>query len=177
MALSRAGKETHKADLSDKFQRANAAILAEYRGLTVAELSELRGKLREIDAEFKVVKNRVAKVSISEDAPDAKPIVEGLKGPVGVVFVYGDTVEAAKSVLEFAKENKDHFKVTQGLMDGQPVTEENIKEIASLPSREEMMGKIVGSLVAPHRNLVGVLNGVQRQLVQVINAIKDTKQQ
>ncbi len=175
MAMSRSAKEALKTTLGDKFKGSSATIVAEYSGLTMAELTALRVSLREVDATFKVVKNRVAKVAIKEDAPDIEPLVDHLKGPVGVVFASGDVAAAAKSVLEFAKEKKEFFKVTAGMMDGQAVTVADLDAIASLPSKEVLLGQMVGTLVAPHKGIMGVLNGVPRQLVQVINAIKDTK--
>jgi len=175
MPMSKARKATLKTELAGRFQKANAAIVAEYRGLTVADLTQLRVKLRESNSEFKVIKNRVAKVAIREDSPESGDISANLKGPVGVVFIYGDPAAAAKSVLEFAKEKPELFKVTGGLMDGKGVSEAQLKAIADLPSRDVLMAQIVGSLVSPHRGLVSVMAGVTRQLVQVINAIKEKK--
>ena len=106
MPMSKARKATLKTDLAGRFQKANAAIVAEYRGLTVADLTQLRVKLRESKSEFKIIKNRVAKVAIREDSPTSGDLSANLKGPVGVVFVYGDPAAAAKTVLEFAKEDK-----------------------------------------------------------------------
>jgi large subunit ribosomal protein L10 len=174
MAMKKSAKQALKTDLAGRFQKANAAIVAEYRGLKVSELTDLRVKLREAKAEFKIIKNRIAKVSIKEDAPDCEPLSKSLKGPIGIVFCYGDAAQAAKSLLDFGKD-KEIFKVTFGVMDGKGVSVADLKAIASLPSREVLLGQIVGSLVAPHRGILGVLTGVPRQLVQVINAIKDTK--
>jgi large subunit ribosomal protein L10 len=175
MALSRTAKEALKSTLAKEFQDSNATIIAEYSGLTMAQLTELRVKLREADANFKVVKNRVAKVAIKEDSPDSESLCDHLKGPVGVVFAKGDAAAAAKTVLDFQKENKDLFKVTAGIMDGAAVSVADLDAIASLPSKDVLLAQIIGSLVAPHKGIMGVLNGVPRQLVQVINAIKDTK--
>jgi large subunit ribosomal protein L10 len=173
--MSKAAKATLKIDLAERFKKANAAIVAEYRGLTVADLTELRIKLRASNSEFKIVKNRVAKVAIREDSPTSSDLSPQLKGPVGVVFIYGDPAAAAKSVLDFAKDKPELFKVTGGLMEGKGLTEKELKAIADLPSKEVLLAKIVGSLVAPHRGLVSVMAGVPRQLVQVINAIKEKK--
>src|SRR5687768_15567166 len=114
MPMTKANKATLKVRLAERFQKANAAIVAEYRGLTVSELTELRAKLRESKAEFKVIKNRVAKVSIKEDAPNLGAISTNLKGPIGLVLIYGDPAAATKSLLEFAKD-KENFKVTAGV--------------------------------------------------------------
>lgn len=174
MAMTKARKQTLKTEIGGRLKKANAAFIAEYRGLTVSELTELRVKLREAKAEFRVVKNRVARVAIKEDVPSAMPIADKLKGPIGLVLAYGDSAAAAKALLEFAKD-KENLKVTEGVMDGVGVSLAELKAISSLPSREVLMAQIVGSLVAPHRGLVTVLSGVTRQLVQVINAIKEKK--
>jgi len=176
MAMTKAAKQALKDKVAERLQKANAAMIAEYRGLTVAELADLRVKLREAKAEFKVVKNRIAKVAIREDAPAMLPVVDRLKGPVGLVLVYGDAASVAKSLLEFAKD-KENFKVTGGVLDGKAVGAADLKAIAELPSKEVLLARLVGTLVAPHRGLLGVLSGVPRQVVTVINAIKDKKAQ
>ena len=176
MAMTKAAKQALKSKVAERLQKANAAMIAEYRGLTVAELTDLRVKLREAKAEFKVVKNRIAKVAIREDAPEMMPVLDRLKGPVGLVLVYGDPASVAKSLLDFAKD-KENFKVTGGVLDGKAVGSADLKAIAELPSKEVLLARLVGTLVAPHRGLLGVLSGVPRQVVTVINAIKDKKVQ
>jgi large subunit ribosomal protein L10 len=176
MAMTKARKAELKTEIAARLQKANATIVAEYRGLTVAELTDLRVRLRESQSEFRVIKNRIAKVAIREDAPGAAPINNALKGPVGLVIVYGDPAKAAKSLVEFGKD-KENFKVTAGVFDGKAVTAAELKVISELPPMEVLLARIIGTLVAPHRGLLGVLSGVPRQLVQVINAIKETKPQ
>ncbi|MFW7377932.1 MAG: 50S ribosomal protein L10 [Oligoflexus sp.] len=172
--MDRQGKQQLRQEFSERFKKSNALIVAEYRGLTVEQVTDLRIKLREASAEFKVLKNRVAKKAISEDVQDMSDLSGSLKGPIGVVCAFGDTAQAMKTALEFEKANPS-FKVTAGHMEGSVVSKEQIKAIADLPSKEVLLAQIVGSLVAPHRGLLGVLNGVSRNLVQVINAIKDKK--
>jgi large subunit ribosomal protein L10 len=174
MAMTKARKHQLKGEIAERLKKANAAIVAEYRGLTVAELTDLRVRLRESNSEFRVIKNRVTKVAIREEAENVGAISGSLKGPVGLVIIYGDPAQAAKSVLEFAKD-KENFKVTSGVMDGKGVSAADLKAISELPTMDVLLARLVGTLVAPHRGLLGVLNGVPRQLVQVINAIKDKK--
>lgn len=175
MPMNKAAKTALKADVTERLKKANAAIVAEYRGLTVAELTDLRVKLREAKAEFRIVKNRIAKVAIKDEVPAAEPLSKSLKGPVGVVFIYGDPAQAAKAVLDYEKDRKDNFKVTGGLLEGKGLTSSELKALADLPSKEVLLARIVGTLVSPHRGLVTVLSGVPRNLVQVINAIKEKK--
>jgi len=173
--ISRAKKEALRAEAVDRFNKVNGALVAEYRGLTVAELTELRLELRKVGAEFKVTKNRVLKKAIELDAQDADGLSDKLTGPVGVVYLYDDAAAGAKVAVEFAKSH-EKFVVTGGLMDGSAVSESEIEAISKLPSKEVLLGQILGSLTAPHKGIMGILNGVPRSLVQVINAIKDTKQ-
>jgi large subunit ribosomal protein L10 len=173
--MSKANKHLLKADFAISFKKANAAIVAEYRGLTVTELTDLRVRLREAKAEFRIVKNRVAKVSIREDAPAMLPIVDSLVGPVGVVLIFGDPAAAAKAVLDFEKDKKELFKVTSGVMEGKALSPTHLKAIADLPSREVLLARIVGTIASPSRGLVTVLAGVPRALVTVLAAIRDKK--
>lgn len=175
MPMSKAKKHTLKAEFAESFKKANAAIVAEYRGLTVADLTDLRVKLREAKAEFRVIKNRVAKVAIKDDVPDLGPLSSSLKGPIGLVLIFGDPAAAAKSVLEFEKEKKEFFKVTSGVLDGKALSSTDLKALADLPSREVLLARIIGTLASPSRGLVTVLSGVPRQIVTVLAAIRDKK--
>lgn len=174
MAMDRKSKEALRVKFEGWFDQANAAIVAEYRGLTVADLTELRKSLRKVNAEFKVLKNRVAKKAVLGKVQKAAPIAEKLKGPVGVIYLYGDPAQGAKAVIEFEK-TKELFKITAGVMDNKGLSVADVKAIADLPSKEVLLGQLLGLLVSPHRGLMGVINGVPRNLVQVINAIKEKK--
>jgi large subunit ribosomal protein L10 len=174
MAMDRKGKEALREVAEGRFGKANAAIVAEYRGLTVAKLTELRKALQKVNGEFRIVKNRVAKKAVLGKAESAKEIADNLKGPVGIAFLYGDAAAGAKALTDFEKGN-ELFKITAGVMDSRKLSSKEVAAIASLPSKEVLLGQIVGLLVSPHRGLLGVLNGVPRNLVQVINAIKEKK--
>ena len=174
MAVSKQKKMQLKTQFAEKFNEVNSAIIAKYSGMAMPDLTALRRALRENDSTFKVVKNRVAIKAIEDEAKDFGELAEHLKGPVGVVFVKGDIAQAAKTVLKFQKEH-DTFEVTGGVIDKNVVSLDEIKAISDLPSKEELLAKMVGSIASPSRGLVTVLSGVPRNLVQVINAIKDTK--
>ena len=175
MAMDRAQKAALRDSLAERFEKASGAVIAEYRGLTVADLTELRVKLRAVGAEFRVLKNRVAKKAIEAKSPKTAAILKDIKGPIGLVLISGDFAAATKSLLEFGKDRGEKFKVTAGVMDAVRVTADDLKAISELPSKGVLLGRIVGTLVSPHRGLLTVLNGVPRSLVQVINAIKETK--
>ncbi len=176
--MNREGKVQLKTELSERLNKANAVIMAEYRGLTVGQLTELREELRKSKAEFKVSKNRILKIAINEDDQNKEnysSLVEHLTGPLGAVYAFGDAAAAAKSLLKFGEDN-EAFKVKAGVMDGAAVNPAQLKAISDLPSKDVLLGQIVGSLISPHRGLVTVLSGVHRNLVQVLAAIRDKKQ-
>lgn len=175
MSKTRAVKAEVRDLAAGRFQKANAAILAEYRGLKVSDLTQLRVELRKANSEFRIINNRIVKKAIeSNGLTQIEAIRNSFKGPLGVIFAYGDVAASAKVVLEFAK-TRELFKVTGGVMEGAAVSVNQLEVLSNLPSREVLLGQIIGSLVAPHRGLLGALNGVSRNLVQVINAIKDKK--
>lgn len=174
MAKSRQEKELIRADFAGLFNASSASIVAEYEGITTSELTELRVELRKVDAQFKVVKNRVAKKAVELEAEGSSEIVSHLTGPVGIAYMNGDVAAGTKALLEFSKKC-DKFKVTGGVMDGKALSFDELKALSDLPSKDVLIAKIIGTLVSPHRGLLQVLNGVGSNLVRVINAIKDTK--
>lgn len=175
MPLSRESKQKMREGLTADFQSATSTFVAGYSGLSVGELTELRQQLRKADTKFKIIKNKIALKSMEVDSvEEIKEISSLLKGPVAVAFVKGDPAQAAKTLLDFQKVHPA-LKVKGGVVDSKPTSLEEITEIASLPSKDELLAKIVGSIVAPHRGLLNILTGVPRNLVQVINAIKDKK--
>jgi len=174
--MDRKTKEALKVETAERFQKATAAIIAQYRGMTVAELTELRRNLRKSNAEFKVLKNRVAKKALEQDVPAAKDLAPLLKGPIGLVLVYGDAAAASKTVLDYAK-GHPNLVVGGGLFENKVVSSADIKALSDLPSKEVLLARIVGSLVSPHRNFLGVMTGIHRNVLNVLNAIKDKKSQ
>ena len=174
MAMTKNEKVVLGESVAADLEKANGIIVAEYRGMTVEQVTNLRLKLRESGGVFKVVKNRVAKKAIEQKATGYCGVLDELVGPVGIVYSFGDIAASTKSALEFEKGN-DAFKVKAGVVEDNKVGPNELKALADLPSKEVLLGQIVGTLASPSRGLVSVLSGVSRQLVQVINAIKDTK--
>ena len=171
--MDRAGKNLLRENLTERLSKANAVILAEYRGLAMSELTQLRVSLRKSGGEFKISKNRIVKKAI--EGSTYSQIADDMRGPLGVVYSYGDVAQVTKSVLDFAKDH-ENLKVKVGVLEGGVVGTSELEAISSLPSKEVLLAKILGSITAPHRGLVTVLSGVSRNLVQVINAIKDKKE-
>lgn len=172
--MDRAGKIKVREAVAEKLNKANALIVAEFRGLTVEQLTKLRVELRKAKTEFRVTKNRILKKAVDGDVTKFKALSATLKGPVAAAIVFGDAAAAAKTLFEFEKDN-ELFKIRNGVMDGMLVNVDEMKAISSLPSKDVLVAKMLGTLLNPHRGLVTVLSGVPRQLVTVINAIKDTK--
>ena len=159
------------AEIQGKLAKAHAVILADYRGLTVAELTELRRALRAQQMEMKVYKNRLVRQAL-------KGTVEGLDGqltgPTAVTFSYGDPVAPAKILATFAKAHAK-LQLKGGLVEGEVVDKLKVTQLAALPSREELLTKLVFVLNSPITGLVRVLNGTLQGLPNVLNRIKEKK--
>lgn len=171
--MNRTEKSNEISKLKTRFEKAKSMILADYRGLTVAEVTELRQKLRASQSTVKVVKNRLAKLAFK----DLK--VEGmdsfLKGPTAIASSDVDAVIPAKVLVDFAKDH-EKLQLRAGFMDGAVLDVKAIMALAKLPSREVLLSKMLGSLQAPATNLVNVLAAVPRGLVTALAAIRDSKE-
>jgi len=170
--LEKLGKQEWRTEIAASMDKAQAFFLVHCAGMTVEQLTELRVELRPMQASMAIVKNTIAKKAI--EGRDESIMTPYFKGQVGVVYAYGDVAAAAK-VFSQAIKKFEHMKAVAGYMEKAVLTAHDIEDLASLPPREVLIGQIVGSLVAPHRGLLGILNGVQRNLVQVLAAIKDKK--
>ena len=173
--MDKAGKSALKDALSEKFTKAQSIMLAEYRGMTVQQLTTLRCELRNLNAEIKISKNRVTRLAVEEaEGGEFAQVKELLKGPAAVVFVYGDPAPVAKTLVATQKE-VEKFKVKSGMLDGQLLTPANISEIATLPSKEVLLGQICGVLESPAKGVAVVVSTVVRNLAMIAGAIRDTK--
>lgn len=165
-------KEQTVAEIKDRFARANAVILVDYRGLTVKELQELRGKLRESGCEIKVYKNTLTEIAMRELAmPDLGSLLEG---PSAFTFAYGDPVAPAKALVNYAKEHKA-LEVKGGFIERSVTSADGVKALASLPSREELVAKLLGTMQNPVGGFVRVLAGPAGAFARVVKAIADQK--
>lgn len=142
--MSRADKATAVADLAEAFREADAAVLTEYRGLTVAQIAQLRRALG-ADTSYRVVKNTLTKIAAKEAGVDV--FDDLLQGPSAIAFVKGDPVEAAKSLRDFAKDNPP-LVIKGGLMDGRPLSPDELTRLADLESREVLLSKLAGAMKA-----------------------------
>jgi len=146
---------------------ADAIWVVDNRGLTVKQAEDLRRRIRGLGASFKVYKNSLAEIALAElGFPNINDV---LSGPSGFVFVSGDPVASAKALKAFAKENES-LKIKGGILNKAVVTADQIRAIADLPSREELIAKLLGTIKAPLTGVVQVLNGPASKLVRVLNA-------
>ncbi len=160
-------------EIKEKLGNCSSAILVDYRGLTVAEVTDLRKQFRESGVDYKVYKNTLTELAAKELGMD--DIIPFLKGPTAIAFGVEDPVAPAKILNDAIKKlKKMEFKA--GVVEGKVIDVDEIKALADLPSREELIAKMLGSMNAPITNLVGVLSGTMRSLVYALNAIKEQKE-
>jgi large subunit ribosomal protein L10 len=165
--MARPDKAAAVAELTASFRDSSAAVLTEYRGLTVAELKELRRSIAG-NATYTVVKNTLSKIAAREAGLET--LVPLLEGPSAIAFVTGDPVEVAKGLKEFTKEHP-LLVIKGGVLDGATISSDDIKKLADLESRDVLLAKLAGGLMAPAQQLVNVLAAPLRQLAQVLGAI------
>lgn len=170
MAISREKKEQLVQKYVDQLKESEAIILADYRGLTVSQLQELRGKIREAEGSFAVVKNTLAERALT-DAGLPVP-EEMLFGPVGIGFCGNNIPGVAKAVADFAKAN-EALEIKGGLMGEKVISEDDVKNLAKLPSLDVLRAQMLGLINAPATQLVGVVAGGVRQMVNVLNAYSE----
>lgn len=174
--MNRTEKNTLAESMKEKFTKAQVAIFADYKGLTANQADELRRQLRAEKTEVKVLKNNIARIVTKDGAlgDDAKSLMDGVVGPTLVAFAYGDMAGAAKVIHKFAKDN-EALKLKDSLMGKTRIAAAQIEQLASLPSREVLLAKLLGTLNAPVTGFVSVLAAVPRSFVTVLAAIEKKK--
>ncbi|MCL2339928.1 MAG: 50S ribosomal protein L10 [Actinomycetia bacterium] len=158
------------AEIKTDLQTADGVWVVDYRGLTVKESENLRASIRELGASLKVYKNSLTTLALKDlELPD---LGNALVGPSAFIFASGDPVAAAKVLKTYAKANpKLQFK--GGLLNGQVLDADQVQAIADLPSREELLARLVGAIKNPLSGVVQVLNGPMSALARAIGAIRD----
>jgi large subunit ribosomal protein L10 len=142
-------------------------ILADYKGLTVYEMEDLRRKVREVGGQVSVIKNTLAKVALNDLEIDA---LDGdLNGQIAFVFSKADAVVGTKAAFDFSR-GKKNFKLVAGFFDGHRLSSEQVLELAKLPSRDELQGRFVGLLIAPITDFVGTLQAPHREFIGTLEA-------
>ncbi len=166
-------KEAEVAEIQEKLQKSQSVMFLDYRGLTVSEVTELRNKMRAAGVEYKVIKNTMIRRAAQEAGVEG--LDEILEGPTAVAFGYEDPVAPAKILVDFI-ENAKKTQLKGGVLAGRAMSQAEIKDLASLPSKEQLLAKLMGSLNAPVTGLVMALSGIPRKLVYALNAIKEKKE-
>ncbi|MDX6738276.1 50S ribosomal protein L10 [Actinocorallia sp. A-T 12471] len=166
--MARADKATVVAELKEDFSSSSAAVLTEYRGLTVAQLKELRRSLGDT-TKFAVVKNTLTKIAAKDAGVEG--LEDLLQGPSAIAFVKGDVVEAAKGLREFSKANP-FLVIKGGYLDGKPLDADQVTKLADLESREVLLAKLAGALKASQSNAAALFNALPTQLAQLSEALR-----
>ncbi len=172
--MDRSKKEQIVAELQGKLKDVKLAILADYSGLNVEKITDLRNELRKSDAEFRVIKNTLFKIA-SKDT-DFRLFDDYLKGPLALIMNFGDVVESTKTLVNFARKNEE-LELKAGVLDDRFLTNEQIKTLSELPSREVLLGKLLSMMVVVQTSLVSVLSGVPRKFVQTLEAYRVKKEE
>ena len=169
--MAQADKATAVADIAEQFKSSTATVITEYRGLTVANLAELRRSLSG-SATYSVAKNTLIKRAASEAG------VEGLDelfvGPTAIAFVSGEAVDAAKAIKKFAKDHKA-LVIKGGYMDGRALTVAEVERIADLESREVLLAKLAGAMKANLSKAAGLFNAPASQVARLVAALQEKK--
>jgi large subunit ribosomal protein L10 len=167
MEKSRQTKWKKIEKFREDFSGARAVVLAEYKGLTVEEMEALRVRLRQVGAHMRVVKNTLARVGLHELGIEG--FDDDLGGQVAFVFSNVDAVVGTKAAFEFSKAN-ERFRLLSGFFDGRRVSVDQVKDLASLPSRHDLQSRLVGTLAAPIMQFVSTLTAPLQELVGTLQA-------
>ena len=159
--------------VKEEIEKRKDLYFSDYRGLNVAQLSDLRMLLRKSDTRFSVVKNRYAKIALKELG--VENIDQFFSGPTAIAFVGNDVTESSKILSEFSKENS--LEIKGGYIDGKVMSVTDVLVLSKLPGRNELLAMLVGSMNAPARNLAYVLNSIIEKLGRTLQAVADKKAQ
>ena len=170
--MARAEKEAAVAEITERFQSSSGAVLTEYRGLTVAQLGELRRSLGE-HATFAVVKNTLTKIAATE-AGVAGQLGDLLVGPSAIAFVQGDVVEAAKGLRDFSRANP-FLVIKGGVLDGKAMTPDEVVRLADLESREVLLAKLAGAMKASLSGAAATFAALPTQMARLLAALEEKR--
>ena len=168
--LNRKQKEKVVKQLTDSFSRAKTVVFTDFQGLKVSEIEEMRKKLREEESEYKAAKKNLIKIALKNAEFDISSA--DLNGSIGVAFSYNDEVKIVKTVYDFARIN-EKLKIVGGIFNKNYIEREKIKNLAMIPSKEELLAKLAATINNPVNGFVNVMAGNLRSLVYVFKAISN----
>ncbi len=171
MAITREAKEQAVAKLGDELGRIKLAIMTDYRGLTVAEVEELRQLLREEGMTYRVTKNTLLRIATKSNPTFSELDPSKFTGPMALAMGFDDEVAPARVIFQYAKTHAALEIVGAVTSEGELLTPAQVKALASLPTRDQLIGQVVGTIAAPLTGFVGVLGANVRSIVNVLNAI------
>jgi len=171
--VRKADKEELVNDLSDQIKDSDALFLTNYKGLTFPEITAVRKEIKSQGSDFKVVKNTLLKIALNNNEIDSMDSY--LVEPTACAVVKGDVAAVAKTIKKYAKDF-EKFEIKAGYLDGNLLTANDVNVLADLPSREELLAKMLGSINAPVANFVSLLANIPRSFVNVLTAVKDNKE-
>lgn len=157
MSNNRSLKEAKVAEIKEKLEKSKAVVLSKYQGLTVEEDTTLRKNLREAGVEYKVYKNTLVTLAAKELGLEG--IVEYLEGPVSIAFSYDDVTAGARILNDFTKDHKN-LELKAGIVEGEIYDEAKIKQLATIPSKEVLIAKLLGSIKSPIASFARVINAI-----------------
>ncbi len=170
--LTREQKEELVEKLTRKITDSKSVVICDYKGLKVDELKSLRDSLRENGAEMLIAKKSLIQIALIQAKIDLD--VKKMEGQVAIAYG-GDEISSPKALHEFSKEN-DNLKILAGALEQKAISDIEVIDLAKLPSRDELLARVVGSINAPISGFVGVLSGNLRKFIYALNAIKETKE-
>ena len=171
MPRARKEQKAEQVDLlTEKLKKAKVAVLTDYRGLTVSQLQELRGRLRTGDVEYRIIKNTLARRAA--EAAGVPALQSELEGPIAIAFGYDDLSTPSKLINEFVRATRLKLDVKGGLVEGRVFSPDQVKQLADLPSREALIAQLLGTLQSPVGRLVGIMQTPLQQLLGVLDAYK-----
>lgn len=157
--------------LTGKLKNAKAAVLTDYRGLTVSQLQDLRGRLRSQDVEYRIVKNTLARRAAVEVGHEE--FQDLLKGPVAIAFGYGELGVPARVLGDFARQTRLRLDIVGGLIEGRVMGPEQVRQIADLPPRDVLLARLLATLQSPVAQLVATMEAPLQQLVGLLEAYRE----
>lgn len=170
--MARPEKEAQVGLIAEKLQSATTAVLTDYRGLSVAQLQELRANLRTANVEYRVVKNTLARRAVLDAGKDAG-LQDLFKGPVAIAFGYDDLGAPVRLLTEWVRQTRLPLEVKGGLVEGQVMSGEEIRQIGDLPPREALIAQLLGTLQSPLGQLASALQASVQELVGLLEARRE----